>query len=162
MKRVFTILFGLILLSGFAGTLYYLYSKSEEPPVIYGTESPFTATIIKKTVATGSVVPRKEVEIKPQVSGIVDELFVEPGDEVKAGDLIARVRGSSPTWSTLSNAENRVNRAKINLENADSTASATAGCSTEGVISRGAFQQVRAGLRERQAKRSTRREQPGS
>ena len=57
----------LLTASGFAGTVYYLYSKSEEEPTVFETKSPFVTTIIQKTVATGSVVPRKEVEIKPQV-----------------------------------------------------------------------------------------------
>ena len=83
---------GIGLLSVFGGTIYYLYSKSEEPAVVYQTASPEMTSIIHKTVATGSVVPRREVEIKPQVSGIVDELFVEPGQQVKEGDLIARIR----------------------------------------------------------------------
>ena len=64
MKKAITVLFGLILLSAFAGTVYYLYSKSEQTPVLFGTQTPVVTTIIDKTVATGSVVPRKEVEIK--------------------------------------------------------------------------------------------------
>jgi HlyD family secretion protein len=117
MKKVLTILFGLILLSGFAGTLYYLYSKSEEPPTVWETEEPFTTTIIHKAVATGSVIPRKEVEIKPQVSGVVSELFVEAGDTVREGDLIARIR-IIPNLVNLSSAENRVERARIALDDA--------------------------------------------
>jgi HlyD family secretion protein len=117
MKKVFSILVGLVLISGFAGTLYYLYSKSEEPPTVFATDSPFTTTIIKKTVATGSVVPRKEVEVKPQVSGIVDRLYVESGDTVKKGDLIARIR-IIPNMVTLNNAENRVEMGRINLDSA--------------------------------------------
>jgi len=117
MKKILTILVGLVVISAFAGTLYFLYSKSEEVPVTYSTESPEIATIIKKTVATGSVVPRKEVEIKPQVSGIVDKIHVEPGDIVKKGDLVARIR-IIPDMVVLNNAENRVSQARIKLANA--------------------------------------------
>ena len=118
MKNVLSILVGVVLLSIFAGTLYYLWSKSEEPPVVYETESPSVKTIIQKTVATGSVVPRREVEIKPQVSGIVDQLFVEAGETVESGDLIARIR-IIPNMVSLNNAQNRVSMARINLANSD-------------------------------------------
>ena len=88
MKKVITVLIGLVVLSAFAGTIFYLYSKSQEEPVLFETRAPQITDIIDKTVATGSVVPRKEVEIKPQVSGVVDELFVEPGDTVHR-DVVA-------------------------------------------------------------------------
>jgi len=140
MKKAITVLFGLILLSGFAGTVYYLYSKSEEEPTLYETKAPFVTTIIKKTVATGSVVPRKEVDIKPQVSGVVDELFVEPGDTVASGDLIARIR-IIPNMVNLANAETRVNRARISLKNADIDLARNRRLSEEGVVSKADYQQ---------------------
>ncbi len=115
MKTFFRILIGLIIVSIFSGTIVYLYKKSQAKPVEYNTETPFTTDIIRKTVATGSVVPRREIEIKPQVSGIIDEVFVEPGDIVRKGDLIARVR-IIPDMVNLNNAESRVKRAEINLE----------------------------------------------
>ena len=140
MKKAITVLVGLILLSGFAGTVYYLYSKSEEEPTVYQTKAPFVTTIVKKTVATGSVVPRKEVEIKPQVSGVVDEFFVEPGDQVKAGDLIARIR-IIPDMVTLANSETRVNRARIGLENAEIERARHRRLTDEGVVARADLQQ---------------------
>jgi HlyD family secretion protein len=73
--------------------------------------------IIKKTVATGSVIPRKEIEIKPQVSGIVEEVYVEAGNKVKSGDIIAKVR-IIPDLVNLNNAESRVERARISLDDA--------------------------------------------
>ena len=117
MKKVLSVLFGLVVISAFAGTLYYLYSKSETPPTMFDTEAPRIATIINKTVATGSVVPRKEVQMKPQVSGIIEELHVEPGQVIQTGDLIARIR-IIPDMVNLNNAENRLSRARITLEDA--------------------------------------------
>lgn len=117
MKTFFKILIGLIILAIFGGTLYYLYDKSQSKPVVYTTTKPFYETIIKKTVATGSVVPRKEIAIKPVVSGIVDVIYVEPGDYVKKGDLIAKVR-IIPDMLSLNNAESRLEQAKISLTNA--------------------------------------------
>jgi HlyD family secretion protein len=115
MKTILKILVALVVVGVFAGTILYLYKKSQAKPIVYETTSPFTTDIIRKTVATGSVVPRKEIEIKPKISGIIEEIFVEPGDMVKKGDLIARVK-IIPDMINLNNAESRVKRADINLE----------------------------------------------
>jgi HlyD family secretion protein len=117
MRRIVPIALGVLLLVLFVGTLLFLYSKSQADPVVYETETPFKATIIKKTVATGSLVPRREVEIKPRVSGVVDELFVEPGDPIKAGQDIARIK-IIPNVVSLNQAEAAVDAARINFENA--------------------------------------------
>lgn len=115
MKTILKILVALVVVGVFAGTILYLYKKSQAKPIVYETASPFTTDIIRKTVATGSVVPRKEIEIKPKISGIIEQIFVEPGDMVKKGDLIARVK-IIPDMINLNNAESRVKRADINLE----------------------------------------------
>jgi HlyD family secretion protein len=138
LKKVSLAMIVLLLLSSFGGTLWFLWAKSQEEPVVYESNTPFVATIVKKTVATGSVVPRKEIAIKPQVSGIVDEIYVEPGQQVKEGDLIAKVT-IVPDMISLSNAENRVNRAKINLENAETEHRRNRQLWDEGVISEAAF-----------------------
>jgi len=117
MKRIATIILVIILVSSFIGTGYFLYKKSEEPEVVYETETPFFTDIVKKTVATGSIVPRKEVEIKTQVSGVVEKLFVEAGNKIKSGDLIAKIK-IIPDVVALNNAEASLNRAKINYNNA--------------------------------------------
>lgn len=118
MKKFFKIFVLVVILGAFVYTIYFLYEKSQAKPVIYETTTAFKTNIVKKTVATGSVVPRKEIEIKPKVSGIVEELYVEEGAMIKKGDLIAKVR-IIPNMVSLNNAESRVNRAKISLENAD-------------------------------------------
>ena len=141
MKKVLLIFLVLALLSTFAGTFYYLYAKSEEPPVVYDTATSEVATIIHKTVATGSVVPRQEVEIKPQISGIIDQLYVEPGDTVKQGDLIARII-VIPNMVSLNNAENRVNLARIRFEDAKLDLDRNRKLVDEGTISRSEFQKV--------------------
>ena len=70
MKKFLKITFGLIILGVFVWTLFFLYQKSEEKPITFDTESLFITDIIKKTVATGAVVPRKEIAITAKVSGI--------------------------------------------------------------------------------------------
>jgi HlyD family secretion protein len=117
MKRVIPIALGSVLLILFVLTLVFLYRKSQAEPVVYETETPFKATIIKKTVATGSLVPRREVEIKPRVSGVVDELFVEAGAPIKQGQDIARIK-IIPNVVSLNQAEAAVDAARINFENA--------------------------------------------
>src|SRR6056297_2780720 len=115
MKKVIFIVVSIIILGLLGWTLFYVYQKSQEKPVTYNTEEPYYADIIQKTVATGSVVPRKEIDIKPVVSGIIEEIFVLPGNEVKEGDKIARIK-TIPNMVTLNNAENRVQRAKIDYD----------------------------------------------
>lgn len=117
MKKILKILIALILIGIFAWTLYFLWAKSEEKPVTYKTQQPFVTNIIKKTVATGSVVPRKEILVKPQVSGIIDEIYINAGDTIEENDKIALVK-IIPNMVSLNNAENRLRQAKINLDNA--------------------------------------------
>ena len=117
MKKFLKISLLVIILVIFAATIFYLYNKSKEKPVVFQTEKPFKTSIVRKTVATGSVIPRKEIEIKPQVSGIVEEIFVEAGKKVRQGDVIARIR-IIPDLVNLNNAEARLERAKIALDDA--------------------------------------------
>jgi len=117
MKKAVPISIGALLVLLFAGTLIFLYKKSQAEPVRFETESPFRADIVKKTVATGSLVPRKEIEIKPRVSGVIEKLLVQPGDDVKTGQEIARIK-IIPNMVNLNSAESGVNAARIGFENA--------------------------------------------
>jgi HlyD family secretion protein len=117
MKKIAKITGALVLVGVFIYTLFFLYKKSESKPVLFKTQTPFVTSIIKKTVATGAVVPRKEVNIKPRVSGIIDHLYVIAGDKVRKGDMIARIL-IIPNMVSLNEAENRVTRAKLNADNA--------------------------------------------
>jgi HlyD family secretion protein len=118
MKTLFKIFILVVIVGGFIFTIYFLYNKSQAKPVVFETATPVITNIVKKTVATGSVVPRKEIEIKPKVSGIIEELYVEEGKTIHKGDLIAKIR-IIPDMVNLNNAESRVNRAKISLESAE-------------------------------------------
>ncbi len=140
MKTFFKILLGVVVLSIFVYTIYFLYEKSQAKPVQVETTHAFIAdNIIKKTVATGAIVPRKEVEIKPQVSGIIDELFVEPGDMVKKGDMIAKIM-IIPNMVNLNNAESRLNRAQINFNDAERDFNRQKELLDQGVIARAEFE----------------------
>ncbi|NPD83670.1 efflux RND transporter periplasmic adaptor subunit [Lentimicrobium sp. L6] len=114
MKTFLKVFLVLVVLGIFGYTLYFLWEKSQEQPVVFETAQASELDIIKKTTATGSVKPRKEIEIKPKVSGIIEEIYVEEGQILKKGDLIARVK-IIPNMVNLNNAESRVDRAKIQL-----------------------------------------------
>ncbi len=101
----------------FVAAMYWFYSKNQEDPIVYTTQSPSTETIIKKTVATGSIVPKEEVFIKPNISGIIDEIFVEAGEYVEAGDLLAKVK-VVPNVSSLNSAKNNINTINTQVETA--------------------------------------------
>lgn len=117
MKKVFRILLIIILIGAFGGTMYFLYNKSKAKPDVFETKNPFVSNVLMKTVATGSVKPRFEIEIKPQVSGIIDELYVEAGDMITKGQVVAKIK-IIPDMVTLNSAETRLNRAKISFEDA--------------------------------------------
>jgi HlyD family secretion protein len=101
----------------FIWTAVFLFNKSREAPVVYETEKPFVTSIVKKTVAIGKVVPRKEVNVTSQVSGVVEELYVEAGATVKKGDQLAKIT-LVPNMVMLNNAESQLEAARINLDNA--------------------------------------------
>jgi HlyD family secretion protein len=117
MKRIFPILIVLLVVGLGAGTMYFLWSKSRKPPVVARTEQLEVRDIVKKTVATGAIVPREEVELKPRVSGVIEELYLEPGALVKAGDKIAKVR-IVPDAASLQRGESGVATARIAFDNA--------------------------------------------
>lgn len=117
MKRILPVIVVLLVVALGAGTMWFLWSKSKKPPVVARTEQLETKDIVKKTVATGAIVPREEVELKPRVSGVIDELYLEPGALVKAGDKIAKVR-IVPDAASLQRGQSGVAAAKIAFENA--------------------------------------------
>lgn len=114
------ILFGVLALIAviFVGTIVFLYKKSQQAPVVYQIDSPATTTIIKKTVAIGKVIPRREVEVKSQVSGVVEKLFVIAGQTVKKGDIIAKIT-LAPNMLQVNSAEAQLESARINLQNSE-------------------------------------------
>lgn len=140
MKVFFRILLVIVIAGVFGGTIFYLYGKSRQKPVVFETSTAFVTDITKKTVATGKVVPRQEIDIKPQVSGIIEQVFVEPGQKVKAGDLLARVK-IIPNMLNLANAESRVKRAEISLQDTRRAFERQKDLFAKGVVAEVEFQQ---------------------
>ncbi|MDR1517041.1 MAG: efflux RND transporter periplasmic adaptor subunit [Dysgonamonadaceae bacterium] len=93
-------------------TFFFLYQKSKPKKKTYQIETAKKTNIEKRTVATGKVQPRDEILIKPQMSGIISEVYKEAGDPVKTGDIIAKIQ-VVPDMLSLSSAESRLNRARL-------------------------------------------------
>jgi len=117
MNKGCLIAFGLFLLISTAGLAFYFTRGNGGDGSEYELTRPFVTNIVKKTVATGSIKPRKEVMIKPQVSGIVETLFKEAGDIVKQGDRIAKIK-LVPSPVNINNAQSSVQLAQMRYEDA--------------------------------------------
>jgi HlyD family secretion protein len=117
MKRLVPFLVVFAIAAVFAGTLYFLYQKSQRQPVVFETQEPMVTDIVKKTVATGSLVPRQEIEIKSRVSGVISKLHAEPGQVIERDALIADIQ-IIPDVLDLNRAEATVSAARISFENA--------------------------------------------
>lgn len=117
MKKFFKILMVVVLIALVGWVVFYLYNQTKKSPVVFETKQPEVTNIIKKTVATGSIIPRKEIQIKPQESGIITEIYVQPGDLVKQGDLLAKIQ-IVPEMLQVNEAENRLAKARLAYDNA--------------------------------------------
>lgn len=117
MKKILSWFLAIVVILIIGGAFVYLYKKSQSKPVVFQTEHGEKADIIKKTVATGSIVPRREVEVKPKVTGVLSELYVEPGKKVKQGDPLGKI-SIIPDAMQISQADSSVRGAQIAFDNA--------------------------------------------
>ncbi len=117
MKKILRIFMWCLIAAVFIGTFVYLFMKSRPEKEKYELVSPSTGEIERSTVLTGKIEPRDEIEIKPQVSGIISEINVEEGDMVQVGDVIAHIK-VVPDEGQLSSALSRIATAKISLDDA--------------------------------------------
>ena len=152
------IVFVVVLLGGAGATVYFLVLKEQQGPASFTLEAPQKTDIVAKTVATGSVQPRQEIQIKPQVSGIISSVAVEAGEILKEGDIIAKVK-VIPDMANLSNAENRLARARINLDNATMDFARNSELREQGVIASADFQQFEIAKRQAQEELETAEDQ---
>ena len=146
--RLYTLLaFVVIVISAAIYTVNFLYAKEQTAEAFYRTEPPTTGSIILKTVASGSIQPRHEILIKPQISGIVRTVLIEAGDIVTTGDILAEVT-IVPNMAALSSAENRLSRAKISLDDAKQTYNRNSALFEKGVVSAMSIQQFKLSLNQ--------------
>ncbi|HEY5935140.1 MAG TPA: efflux RND transporter periplasmic adaptor subunit [Kofleriaceae bacterium] len=142
MKRILTWLFVLILVFVIGLAFFVLWKKSRSKPVVYQTETAEVTDIIKKTVATGSIVPRREVEVKPKVTGVLSELVVEPGKRVKMGDPIGKI-SIIPDAMQINQGEAAVRTAQIAYDNAKRELERNEALFKQGVVADAELQKYR-------------------
>ena len=118
MKKYFKFIVAALVILIFIGTFVFLYVKSMPQEVVYEELTPQEMDINRTTILTGKIESRNEVNIKPQISGIITELYKEAGDVVQAGDIIAKVK-VIPDMGQLSSAQSRVRLADVNLAQAE-------------------------------------------
>ena len=117
MKKYRKLIIAAIIALIFIGTFMFLWQKSQPQEVVYNEFTPEMNEVKKTTIITGKIEPRNEVNVKPQIGGIITDLYKEPGDYVQAGDVIAKVK-VIPDMGQLSSAEARVRLAGLNLKQA--------------------------------------------
>ncbi len=131
-----TLIIFFILLVGIA--ILAVFKKNNKPKETFKTEKLSKANIINKVVATGKIIPDDEVEIKPQISGIIEKIYVNEGDAIKNGDLIATIK-VVPNEQSLNSAKGRIDNAKIVLDNAKTEYNRNKILFEKGVISTQSF-----------------------
>ena len=153
MKRYRKLIIAAIIAMIFIGTFVFLWKKGQPKEVVYNEFTPKTESILKTTIITGKIEPRNEVNIKPQISGIITDLFKEPGDYVNAGDVIAKVK-VIPDMGSLSSAEARVRLADINLQQAQVDYNRTENLHNQKLISDDEYDKSRQSLRQAQEEKA--------
>ena len=126
-------------------TFYFLWKQSQPAPVVYELVAPEQRDVVKQTIATGTLEARTQVELKPQITGVVTELRVKPGQTVKAGDLVAVIR-VIPDMNQLTQAQSSVESARIALEEVEREAERTQRLFDKGVVSKEENEQAQSNL----------------
>jgi HlyD family secretion protein len=117
MKKYFKLFLAALVALVFIGMFVFLWQKSQPKADVYEVFTPKVMDLRKTTVVTGKIEPRNEVNVKPQISGIIAEIMKEAGDHVQAGEVIARVK-VIPDMQQLSSAQSRVRLATVNAQQA--------------------------------------------
>jgi HlyD family secretion protein len=141
MKKIFKIALLVIVAAAVLWTFWFLWQKSRPVVKKYQIEEAKMGNIEKRSVATGKVEPRNEILIKPQMSGIISEVYKEAGDHVNAGDVIAKIK-VIPDMMSLNSAESRVSRAEIAFEQTKKNYERDAKLYADKVISREEFEKT--------------------
>ena len=139
MNKTVKIILGIAVLLALLYVLKYFKDSNAKEVIDYKTESPFYSTLDTKIVATGKLNPEEEIELKPQISGIIDAIFVEEGDLVRKGDLIARIR-VVPNEQALVSAKSRINSLKLSFNNSQTVFNRNKTLFDKGVISKQDFE----------------------
>jgi HlyD family secretion protein len=149
MRKSIKIIIGIAVLIALVVVLKYFKDANSEDIVDYKVEKPYYTSINYNAVATGKLNPEEEIELKPQVSGIVDKILVEEGDIVEKGDLIARIR-VVPNEQSLVSARSRIKTARFSYDNANTLYERNKALFEKGVISKQDFENNELSLNQAQ------------
>jgi len=149
MKKALKIIIGVVLLIALVYVLKYFKDSNSKGVEDFKVEEPFYTSINTKTVATGKLNPEEEIELKPQIAGIIDKILVQEGDIVKKGDLIATIR-VVPNEQSLVSANSQINSAKLSYNNAKTLYDRNKVLFDKGVISKQDFENSQLSLNQAQ------------
>ena len=135
MRKPIKIILGAATLVALGLVLKYFYDANSKSIIEFKTEIPFYTSLNTNVVATGKLNPEDEIELKPQVTGIVDVIYVEEGDMIEKGDLIAKIR-VVPNEQSLTSAKSRINSTKLSYENSKRLFERSKELFNKGVISK--------------------------
>ncbi len=149
MKKAVKIILGIVVLVLLVVVLKYFKDSNSKDIVEFKVDMPYYTSIDTKAVATGKLIPEEEIELKPQISGIVDKILVEEGDIVTKGDLIAKIR-VVPNEQSLVSASSRITSAKFSKDNAQTLFDRNKALFEKGVISKQDFENSELSLNQAQ------------
>ena len=147
MKKFLKITLLVVLTAGIIGTFVFLWMKSRPKVVVYETVNAEITDLQKTTVATGKVEPRDEILIKPQISGIIDEVYKEAGQSIRKGEVIAKVK-VIPELGQVNSAESRVRLAEIKEKQAQTDFDRVEKLFKDKLISREDFEKSEVALKQ--------------
>ena len=147
MKQYKKLIIAVVIALIFIGTFVFLWQKGQPKEVAYQEFTPAVNDVRKTTIITGKIEPRNEVNVKPQISGIITQLLKEPGQHVEQGEVIAKVK-VIPDMGQLSNAEARVRLADINLAQAQTDYDREKALFDRQLVSADEYEKVRQRLRQ--------------
>ena len=129
------------------GTFVYLFKRSQPKEIQYQELKPAMGNISKSTVVTGKIQPRDEVNVKPQINGIISELYKEAGQTVQQNEVIAKLK-VIPDMSQLSSAQSRVRLAEVNLKQAQTNYDREKALYDKQLVSAEEYEKVRQALQQ--------------
>lgn len=158
MKKIIRPLLVLAVIGLFVGTFVFLWWQSRPTPTQYETFTPSVRSLQKSTIVTGRIEPRDEVNVKPQISGIITELLKQAGDYVQQGEIIAKLK-VIPDMNQLASAESRVRLSRVNLEQAKRDHERQKTLYDKGLISANEYEKVQQAYRQAREEASIAQEQ---
>ena len=153
MKKFGKVLMVVLIAALFIGTFGYLFQRSKPKEIQYQEVVPGRGDISKSTVVTGKIQPRDEVNVKPQINGIVAEVYKKAGETVRENEVIAKLK-VIPDMSQLSSAQSRVRLAEVNLKQAQTNYDREKALFDKNLVSAEEFEQVTQALHQAREEQS--------